>query len=356
MRIAQVAPLFESVPPRRYGGTERVVSYLTEELVRQGHRVTLFATADSQTTAHLVPVVDRPLRGDPLWMTHALIEVEKVFRHADDFDVIHFHADHLHYPLLREATVPVITTLHGRLDLPGLSRLYRVFSHAAVVSISDAQRAPLPHARWVGTVHHGLPTTLYHPGSGSGGYLAFVGRASPEKRLDRAIHIARQVGMPLRIGAKVDPADRAYFEREIEPLLHGPGIEFLGEIGEAEKLELLGEAVALLFPIDWPEPFGLAMIESLACGTPVLAFRGGAVEEIVRPGVTGAVVSTIEEAVAALPAVAALDRAGCRQEFERRFSATRMARDYLRIYERLIGASRPVPRETGWSAGAASHG
>jgi glycosyltransferase involved in cell wall biosynthesis len=355
VRIAQVAPLFESVPPRRYGGTERVVSYLTEELVRQGHEVTLFATADSRTAAHLVPVVDLPLRGDPFWLAHALIQVEKVFRRSDDFDVIHFHGDGVHYPVLREAWTPVVTTLHGRLDLPGLQRLYRVFSHAAVVSISDAQRTPLPHARWVGTVHHGLPLTLYRPGAGTGGYLAFLGRISPEKRVDRAVEIARRVGLPLRIAAKVDPVDRAYFEREIEPLLAGPGVEYLGEIGDAEKVELLGGAGALLFPIDWPEPFGLAMIESMACGTPVLAFRGGAVEEVVRSGVTGAIVDSVDEAVAALPAVIALDRTRCRQEYERRFSVARMAQGYVRIYERLARSQRDVGGP-GLSAGAESHG
>ena len=355
MRIAQVAPLFESVPPGRYGGTERVVSYLTEELVRQGHEVTLFATADSQTSARLVPVVESPLRGDPMWIHHAVIEVEKVFRRSEDFDVIHFHGDGLHYPMLREALTPVVTTLHGRLDLPGLQRLYRVFSHAAVVSISDAQRGPLPHARWVGTVHHGLPVGLYRPGAGTGGYLAFLGRISPEKRLDRAVEISRRVGLPLRVAAKVDPADRTYFEREIEPLLAGPGVEYIGEIGDPEKVDFLGQASALLFPIDWPEPFGLAMIESMACGTPVLAFRGGAVEELLRPGVTGAIVDSVDEGVAALPGVIALDRTRCRREFERRFSVDRMAKEYVAMYEQLIDAGRDAG-QAGWSAEAASHG
>ena len=352
MRIAQVAPLFESVPPKRYGGTERVVSYLTEELVRQGHQVTLFATADSRTEAELVPVVERPLRGDPNWMVHALIELEQVLRRAEDFDVVHFHTDHLHYPLIGLTDLPMVATMHGRLDLPGLVRLHRVFSKAAVVSISDAQRTPLPDARWVGTVHHGLPAALFTPGDGAGGYLAFVGRISPEKRLDRALEIARRAGLPLRVGAKVDPADRKYFEREIEPLLSGSGVEFLGELDERQKRDLLAGAAALLFPIDWPEPFGLVMIEAMACGTPVLAFRGGAVEELVRPGVTGAIVDSVDEAVAALPGVLQLDRSDCREEFERRFSATRMARDYVRVYERVIGPSRRV---AGWSAGAASN-
>ena len=355
MRIAQVAPLFESVPPRRYGGTERVVSYLTEELVRQGHRVTLFATADSQTSAELVPVIDRPLRGDPHWLLHSLIQLERVVERAGDFDVLHFHTDHLHYPLLRYLEVPVVTTLHGRLDIPGLQPLHQVYSDASVVSISDAQRAPLPEARWVATVPHGLPPALYRAGTGAGGYLAFVGRISPEKRLDRAVEIARRAGLPLHVGAKVDPADRKYFEREIEPLLATPGVKFLGEIDDRQKRDLLADARAFLFPIDWPEPFGLVMVEALACATPVLAFRGGAVDEVLRDGVTGAIVDTVDEAVAALPGVLALDRAGCREEFERRFSVRRMARDYVRVYQRLMDTPRRVAAP-GWSAEAASHG
>ena len=355
MRIAQVAPLFESVPPRRYGGTERVVSYLTEELVRQGHRVTLFATADSETSAELIPIVERPLRGDPLWMFHALIELEKVLRRADDFDVLHFHTDGLHYPMVPRIGTPVVTTLHGRQDLPGLARFYRVFSHIPVVSISDAQRAPLPHARWVGTVHHGLPPRLYRPGTGRGGYLAFLGRISPEKRVDRAVEIARRAGVQLLIAAKVDPVDRTYFEREIEPLLRDPGVEYLGEIADAEKTDFLGDAMAVVFPIDWPEPFGLVMIESMACGTPVLAFRGGSVDEVITPGVTGAVVTSVDEAVQTLPSVAALDRAACRQEFERRFSVARMAEKYLRVYRRLMGVDREI-EDAGREAGLASHG
>jgi len=355
VRIAQVAPLFESVPPRRYGGTERVVSYLTEELVRQGHRVTLFATADSETSAELVPIVERPLRGDPLWMFHALVELEKVLRRSRDFDVLHFHTDGLHYPMVRRVSTPVVTTLHGRQDLPGLARFYRVFSHIPVISISDAQRAPLPHARWVGTVHHGLPPQLYRPGTGRGGYLAFLGRISPEKRVDRAVEIARRTGLQLLVAAKVDPVDRTYFEQEIEPLLREPGVEYLGEIADAEKSAFLGDALAVVFPIDWPEPFGLVMIEAMACGTPVHAFRGGAVDELVTPGVTGAVVTSVDEAVEALPKVAALDRVACRQEFERRFSVTRMAEKYLRVYERLMGAGREV-HDAEWGTGLASHG
>jgi glycosyltransferase involved in cell wall biosynthesis len=355
VRIAQVAPLFESVPPRRYGGTERVVSYLTEELVRQGHRVTLFATADSETSAELVPIVERPLRGDPLWMFHAVVQTEKVFRRAEDFDVVHFHTDGLHYPLVRRVSTTVVTTLHGRQDLPGLPRFYRVFAHVPVISISDAQRGPLPHARWVGTVHHGLPPGLYRPGAGRGGYLAFLGRISPEKRVDRAVEIARRAGVQLLVAAKVDPVDRPYFEREIEPLLRGPGVEYLGEMADEEKADFLGDAMAVVFPIDWPEPFGLVMIEAMACGTPVLAFRGGSVDEVITSGVTGAVVTSVDEAVEALPAVAALDRAACRREFERRFSVACMAEKYLRVYERLMGAGLEVD-DAGWGAGLASHG
>ena len=355
MRIAQVAPLFESVPPRRYGGTERVVSYLTEELVRQGHRVTLFATADSRTSAELVPIVDRPQRGNPHWMAHALIQLERVLDRSADFDVLHFHTDHLHYPLLRYLDAPVVTTLHGRLDIPGLQPLHRVFSHAAVVSISEAQRGPLPDARWVATIPHGLPAALYRAGTGAGGYLTFVGRISPEKRLDRAIEIARRAGLPLHVGAKVDPADRKYFEREIEPLLSTPGVVYLGEVDDRQKRDLLAEARALLFPIDWPEPFGLVLLEAMASATPVLAFRGGAVEEIVQDGVTGMIVDSVDQAVSALPAVLALDRGRCREEFERRFSVRRMARDYVRVYERLTDAPRRATASE-WSAGAASNG
>jgi glycosyltransferase involved in cell wall biosynthesis len=332
-----------------------VVSYLTEELVRQGHRVTLFATANSQTSAELVPIVDRPLRGDPHWLMHALIQLERVVDRSGDFDVLHFHTDHLHYPLLRYLDVAVVTTLHGRLDIPGLQPLHRVFSHVPVVSISETQRAPLPDARWVATVPHGLPPDLYRAGTGAGGYLTFVGRISPEKRLDRAIEIARRVGLPLLVGAKVDPADQKYFEREIEPLLSTPGVEYLGEVDDQQKRDLLADARALLFPIDWPEPFGLVLLEAMASGTPVLAFRGGAVEEILEGGVTGMVVDTVDQAVSVLPAVLALDRGRCREEFERRFSARRMARDYVRVYERLTDATRRVTA-SGWRAGAATNG
>lgn len=335
MRIAQVAPLYESVPPKLYGGTERVVSYLTEELVRQGHRVTLFASGDSSTSAELVPVCEHAVRLErqPIaaLALHALL-VEAVFSRADVFDVIHCHTDSIHLPLARRSPVPVVTTLHGRLDIAGLDSLHRQFAELPLVSVSDAQRAPLAWASWAGTVHHGLPLELHRPEYDAGGYLVFLGRIAREKRVDRAIAIARRARLTLKVAAKVDPADREYFAREIEPLLAGPGVEFLGEIGEQAKTELLRGALALLFPIDWPEPFGLAMIESMACGTPVIAFDCGAVPEVVDSGVTGFVVSSIEEAVGCVERVRALDRRACRRQFERRFAAARMAREYCSIY------------------------
>jgi glycosyltransferase involved in cell wall biosynthesis len=344
VRIAQVAPLFESVPPQLYGGTERVVSYLTEELVRLGHDVTLFASGDSVTSAQLIRCCERSLRLDEGCrdqLAYQVLMLEEVAKRAAHFDVIHYHIDYFHYPLSRRQSAPQLTTLHGRLDLPELAPLYLEFREMPVVSISDAQRGPLPHANWVSTVHHGLPLDLlrFHPGPGR--YLAFVGRVSPEKRLDRAIEIARRAGVELRVAAKVDEADRAYFESEIEPLLDGPHVEFIGEIGETEKSAFLGEALALLFPIDWPEPFGLVMIEAMACGTPVIAFPGGSVTEVVEPGVTGLIVDDIDGAVAAVEQAAAMDRAACRSAFETRFSAGRMARDYVALYERVIGVMRP---------------
>jgi glycosyltransferase involved in cell wall biosynthesis len=344
VRIAQVAPLFESVPPRLYGGTERVVSYLTEELVRLGHDVTLFASGDSVTSARLVRCCEQSLRLDTVTrdhLAHQVLMLEQVAQRAAHFDVVHYHIDYFHYPLSRRQSVPQLTTLHGRLDLPELAPLYLEYREMPVVSISDAQRQPLPHANWLTTIHHGLPEDVlpYHPGPG--GYLAFVGRISPEKRVDRAIEIARRAGVELRIAAKVDPADRAYFEAVIEPLLDGPCVEFVGEIGEAEKGAFLGNALALVFPIDWPEPFGLVMIEALACGTPVIAFPGGSVAEVLEPGVTGLIVGDVAEAVTAVERVAAFDRAACRRAFETRFSAARMARDYVALYERVIGECRP---------------
>jgi glycosyltransferase involved in cell wall biosynthesis len=345
MRIAQVAPLYESVPPALYGGTERVVSYLTEELVRRGHEVTLFASGDSVTSARLVAGSARALRldrgcRDPL-ARHFLL-LEDVFASASQFDVIHFHVDYLHFPLSRRSSVPQLTTLHGRLDLPDLVPLYREFADMPVVSVSDAQRRPLPGAGWRATVHHGLPERLLGYRKGHGGYLAFLGRISPEKRLDRAIEIARRSGLRLRVAAKVDRADEEYFDREIEPLLSDPHVTYLGEISESDKAGFLGGAAALLFPIDWPEPFGLVLIEALACGTPVIAYRGGSVEEIVSQGETGFVVSSLAEAVRAVERLGEIDRRRCRRVFEERFTASRMARDYERVYASLLD-SKVVP-------------
>ncbi|RMD85338.1 MAG: glycosyltransferase family 4 protein [Candidatus Dadabacteria bacterium] len=338
MRIAQVAPLYESVPPKLYGGTERVVSYLTEELAAQGHDVTLFASGDSVTKARLRAPVAQALRlgdgyDDPI--PYHLVELEHVLREAHRFDVVHFHTDYIHFPLARRLPVPHVTTLHGRLDLRDLPLLYREFEDIPLVSISDAQREPLQWANWKATVYHGLPVDLYRPVLRPEGYLAFLGRISPEKRPDRAIEIARRAGVPLRIAAKVDRADRDYFETKIRPLLSGPGVEFIGEIGEKDKNEFLGNALALLFPIDWPEPFGLVMIESMACGTPIVAFRGGSVPEVIDEGVTGFIVEDIAGAVAAVERVAELDRRLVRRTFERRFTAARMARDYLAVYRSL---------------------
>jgi glycosyltransferase involved in cell wall biosynthesis len=339
MRIAQVAPLFESVPPKLYGGTERVVSFLTEALVRQGHDVTLFASGDSVTSARLVAGSHRALRLEGKNEYHLLshvLQLEQVCAMRDEFDVIHFHTDTLHFPLSRHAGLPQLSTLHGRLDVPLLVPLLREFGDMPLVSISDAQRAPVPWASWQATVHHGLPRDLFHFHRGPGRYLAFLGRMSPEKRPDRAIEIAKRLGLPLKMAAKVDRADQDYFESQIRPLLRHPLVEFVGEIGEHEKDAFLGEAIALLFPIDWPEPFGLVMIEAMACGTPVVAFRHGSVPEIVEPGVTGFLVQSMDEAVQATQQALTLDRARCRQRFEQRFTSARMARDYVAVYERLL--------------------
>src|SRR5207302_512840 len=334
MRIAQVAPLYESVPPQMYGGTERVVSYLTEELVQQGHEVTLFASGDSQTRAELIAGCPQALRlahcVDPL--AHHIRMLERVFQNAGRFDVLHFHCDYFHFPLSRRHARAHLTTLHGRLDLPDLPPLYEEFREMPLVSISDAQRQPLAWANWQATVYHGLPRDLHGLRSAPGTYLAFLGRISPEKRVDRAVEIARRVGMKLRVAAKVDPADRVYYEEQIAPLFKKAGslVEFIGEVGGKEKDEFLGNAHALLFPIGWPEPFGLVMIEAMACGTPVIAFRNGSVPEVMDDGVTGFVVDTVEEAVKAVERVGEISRAGCRQVFEERFSVSRMARDYVR--------------------------
>ena len=339
MRIAQVSPLFEAVPPKYYGGTERIVSYLTEELVRRGHQVTLFASGDSETRARLIAPCRRALRLDKNavdHIVHHILELEMVFQRVHEFDVIHYHIDYLHYPLSRRHHVPHVTTLHGRLDMPDLENLYNEFTDMPVISISNAQRAPLPHIRWVGTVYHGLPRDLYRFREQHGKYLAFLGRISPEKRCDQAIRIARQLGMPLKIAAKVDRVDKDYFDSVIRPLMDTPLVEYIGEIGEGEKDEFLGNAYALLFPIDWPEPFGLVMIEAMACGTPVIAYRRGSVPEVMEDGVTGFVVSTLEEAIEATRRVIELDRRRIREVFEERFTVERMASDYLAIYQRLI--------------------
>ena len=347
MRIAQVAPLAESVPPSHYGGTERVVSYLTEELVRKGHEVTLFASGDSQTSARLVAACPRALWRDEHLIPEVFqtIQMEQVRREASRFDVIHFHCDHWHLPLMRALSVPYLTTLHGRLDLPDLVPLYETFPDTPLVSISDAQRAPFPHLHWVQTVYHGLPADLLKLREDPEDYLVFMGRTSPEKGLDRAIQIARAAGMRLRISAAVQPANREYFERVIKPQLDHPLMEFVGELGGSDKEELLRGARALLFPIDWPEPFGLVMIEAMACGTPVVAYRRGSVPEVVADGISGFVVDSVEEAVQALGRVETLSRQAVRRYFEERFLVERMTADYLQAYERLIeNASDAVGR------------
>jgi glycosyltransferase involved in cell wall biosynthesis len=350
MKIAQISPLMESVPPRLYGGTERIVSYLTDELVRLGHEVTLFASADSVTAARLVGCASVALRldgnvRDPI--PYYMLMLDRVRELAEEFDVLHFHIDQFHFPLFHQMADRTLTTLHGRQDLPDLKPLYIGFGDMPLVSISNAQRRPIPKANFVGTVHHGIPTNLYTPiYNPRGGYVAFIGRISPEKRPDRAIRIARTLGIPLKIAAKVDKADEAYFHETIAPLLSDQGVEFIGEINERSKTEFLGEAQALLFPIDWPEPFGLVMIEAMACGTPVLAFRHGSVSEIVDQGLTGAVVDTMDEAVRMLPRVIALDRRAVRRRFEQRFSSERMATDYVAVYRSLLERSSILERET----------
>jgi glycosyltransferase involved in cell wall biosynthesis len=341
MRIAQVAPLYESVPPQLYGGTERVVSYLTEELVHQGHQVTLFASGDSVSQARLVAPCPNSLRLDKQCvdqLAHHIVLLEHVFQQARAFDLLHFHIDYVHFPLSVRQTIPTVTTLHGRLDLPDLMPVYEMFPTMPVVSISESQRAPLPWLNWLGTVYHGLPEDLYTFRETPGTYLAFLGRIAPEKGVEQAIAIAQRAGMPLKIAAKVDRADREYFREVVQPLLQKHAlVEYVGELGDGQKNTFLGEAYALLFPIDWPEPFGLVMIEALACGTPVIAYARGSVPEVLESGVTGWIVEGVEEAVQAVERVPALSRARCRQVFEERFSAFRMAQDYLQIYKTLLG-------------------
>ena len=343
MRIAVVSPLYESVPPQLYGGTERVVSYITEELVRLGHDVTLFASGDSQTRARLRPMAAQGLRLDAGCrdsLAPHVVMLHDVCAAAAEFDVIHFHLDYLHYPMVRQLGLNAVTTQHGRLDIPQLRAVYDRYADMPVVSISDAQRRPIPDANWLATVHHGLPRDCLPRGDAGGGYLAFLGRISPEKRPDRAIRIARAVGLPLKIAAKIEKCDLNYYEAVVEPLLDGPGVEFIGEIGERDKAQFLGNAHALIFPIEWPEPFGLVMIEAMACGTPVLAFPCGSVPEVVEPGLTGWIVASEAEAVAALRGVENFDRAACRRRFEERFTAERMARDYVEVYRRTLAAPR----------------
>jgi glycosyltransferase involved in cell wall biosynthesis len=347
MKIAQVAPLFEAVPPKLYGGTERVVAHLTDALVDLGHEVTLFSSADAQTRAELVPVRDRAIRLDPAPMKSELAAhlsmLNEVRRQQSRFDIIHFHTDLIHFPLFEPIAQRTLTTLHGRLDLKDLPEVYRRWAKFPLVSISEAQRAHLPFANWVGTVSHGIPETLFDFSGESSGYLAFLGRICPEKGPDRAIDIAKRLGLRLKIAAKIDAADTAYFETCIRPLLHDPLIEFVGEIGDDRKSAFLGGADALLFPIEWPEPFGLVMIEAMACGTPVIGYRFGSVPEVVEDGVTGALVDGEDEAVAAVARVRRLDRRDVRRRFVRRFSATAMARGYLDLYSDRLARCAYAP-------------
>ena len=351
MRIAQVAPLYESVPPKKYGGTERVVSWLTEELVRLGHDVTLFASGDSMTTARLVSVCENALRLDPKHtdqLAHHMLMLEQVLNEKDNFDLIHFHIDYLHFPLSRRENLVQVSTLHGRLDIPGLAPLYSLYRDMPLISISDAQRDPLSWANWRGTVHHGMPKDQYSLRDTTGDYLAFLGRISPEKGVPQAIEIAKKSGLPLKIAAKIDKADAEYYQTVIKPLLKDPIVEFVGEIGYPEKNDFLGNAAALLFPIQWPEPFGIVMIEAMACGTPVIAYPYGSVPEVIEDGITGFIVFDVKGAVQALKSIENFDRGMCRRRFEKRFTDRRMTRDYLAIYQRVLkGESAPVELSEG---------
>lgn len=338
MKIAQIAPLWESVPPRLYGGTERVVSYLTEELVRQGHEVTLYASGDSQTAARLKPACAHALRLNTGLVNRdaplILMQEQALGAEADQYDIIHSHLDFLSFPMSRRCPTPVLTTLHGRLDLPELVPMFREYADMQLVSISNAQRQPLPDANWQATVYHGLPDLYeFHPTPGK--YLAYLGRICPEKRPDHAIEIAKRVGIPLRIAAKVDPVDREYFETQIEPLLNHPLIEYVGEINDAEKCDFLGNAAAVLCTYDWPEPFGIVLIEALACGTPVFAYRRGSIPEIIDDGVTGFICDSMAEMIAKLDQLPSINRRRCRDAFENRFTVSRMVKDYLAVYERM---------------------
>ncbi len=347
MKIAQIAPLVESVPPRLYGGTERVVSWLTEELVRQGHQVTLFASGDSVTKAELVAIVRRSLRLDGIHnsLPYNIIMLDQVASRLDEFDVLHFHIDFFHYPIFRNMAHKTLTTVHGRQDLPELPDIYRAFPHMPLVSISDHQRLPVPPVNWMGTVYHGMPENLFSLGKGEGGYLAFLGRICPDKGPVEAIEIARRAGMTLKIAAKVDPMDEPYFESVVAPLIEkSPHVEFIGEINDGRKQDFLGNAKALVFPICWPEPFGLVMIEAMACGTPVIAFAAGSVPEIMEDGLTGYIVNDVTAAAHAVSQLDRLYRPTIRARFEERFSARAMARDYLKIYRRLAELNKPAIR------------
>jgi glycosyltransferase involved in cell wall biosynthesis len=348
MRIAQIAPLTESIPPKLYGGTERIVSWLTEELVALGHDVVLFASGDSQTSAELEACWPRALRldgsvRDPNALHMSMLE--RVRRRADDFDLLHFHLDYYPFSLFSRQRTPFVTTLHGRLDLPEHQVVFETFPSAPLISISDAQRRPVPHAGWVGTVHHGIPERLLTPQAVTPSYFAFLGRISPEKAVDRAVWVARQCGVPLKIAAKVDAVDRDYFEAEIRKLLTPPDVEYIGEIDDSEKSAFLSGAIALLAPVAWPEPFGLVLIEAMACGTPVIAFNQGAIPEIIEDGVTGFVVEDARQAAAAANRVSQLSREAIRRRFEERFTARRMACDYLAVYESLIELEAIGPRQ-----------
>ena len=338
LRVAQIAPLYESVPPKLYGGTERVVAYLTDELINQGHKVTLFASGDSNTKARLIPISQRALRlyNHLDTLAYHILELQEVLERRNEFDILHFHTDYLHFPFTYNNPVTTITTLHGRLDIDDLKPIYQKFRKMPVVSISDSQREPLPMANWIGTVHHGLPLNLYKKGEGKGNYVVFVGRISPEKRVDRAFEIAKRANLKIKIAAKIDKADQVYYEKEIKHLFTEPHVEFLGEVDENQKAELLEDAFAMLFPIDWREPFGIVTIEALACGTPIIAFNHGSVPEIIEPGKTGYIVESVSEAVTALQKTDKISRNDCRQSFENRFSATIMAKKYVQLYEKLL--------------------
>lgn len=341
MRIAHVAPLFESVPPKLYGGTERIISYLTEELVALGHDVTLFASGDSKTSAHLIPIAQQGLRldhkiADPLALHFFMLE--QVAKLADEFDMIHFHIDYLHFGISRRMNYEHVTTLHGRLDVPEIIKVHEEFSEMPLISISNSQRKPMLARNWLATVYHGLPINLYNFNSTPEPYLAFLGRVSPEKRLDRAIQIAEVSGVPLKIAAKVDKADREYFNAKIAPLIKRTNlVEFLGEVNDHEKQDFLGNASALLFPIDWPEPFGIVMIEAMACGTPVIAYPQGSVPEVIREGVSGYMVSNLVDAVKRVHELHRFNRYNCRMEFENRFTSSLMAQNYIKVYRAKLG-------------------